>query len=142
MKMKKITLLMIAMMVFAALMVGACSGNTTNSPVGDWKLVSYGSAASPTPAAAGVDTTITFASNGQVTGNVGCNSFGGDYSVSGSQITFKPITSTLMACGDAIDAQEAEVLRVFAGTATFQVAGDTLTITTADGASVVVLERK
>src|SRR5688572_29538660 len=140
--MKKITLLMIALAIFVILTLGACSGNGANSPVGDWMLVSYGSSASPTPAAAGVDTSITFASNGQVMGNVGCNSFSGDYAVNGSQITFAPIISTLMACEDPIGTQEAEVFRVFTGTVNFQLTGNTLTITTADGASVVVLERK
>jgi heat shock protein HslJ len=142
MKMKKMTLMMIALTVFAALTLGACSGNAANSPVGDWELVSYGSTANPTPAAAGVDTSITFASNGQVTGNVGCNSFSGNYSVNGPQITFEPIISTLMACEDPVGTQEAEVFRVFTGIVNFQVAGDTLTITTEDGASVVVLARK
>ncbi len=140
--MKKIILMMISLLVLAGLMLTACAGNVTNSPVGDWKLVSYGSTASPTPAAAGVDTSITFASNDQVSGNVGCNSFSGDYSVNGSQITFGPIISTLMACEDPIGQQEAEVFHVFTGTVNFQVNGNTLTITSADGTSAVVLERK
>ena len=142
MKMKRVFLFAAALAAFAAFTLAACSGGAAGSPVGEWRLVSYGPTASQTPAAMGVDTNINFASNGQVMGNVGCNSFSGDYRVNGSQITFEPIISTLMACEDPIGTQEAEVFRVFASTVSFQVNEDSLTVTTADGASAVVLERK
>jgi heat shock protein HslJ len=140
--MKRLKIVLFALCTLAALALSACAGGRSSSPEGEWRLVSYGDAANPTPAVLGVDTTITFASNGQVMGNVGCNSFSGDYRVSGSQITFDPIISTLMACEDPIGTQEAEVFHVFTDTVSFQLSGDTMTITTPDGSSVVVLERK
>ena len=38
---------------------------TSTSLIGDWKLVSYGSPASPTPAAPDVDTSIVFGEDGK-----------------------------------------------------------------------------
>lgn len=142
MYMKRLKVVLFSLCMLVVLASSARAGSGSSSPEGEWRLVSYGDAANPTPAAMGVDTTITFASNGQVMGNVGCNSFSGDYAVSDSQITFDPLISTLMACEDPIGTQEAEVFRVFTETVNFQISGDTMTITTPDGNSAVVLERK
>jgi heat shock protein HslJ len=141
-KMKKSLLLCTTLFVIAGLTLAACAGNASASVVGDWNLVSYGSPASLTPAAPNVETTVTFGSDGKLSGNVGCNSFSGDYKVDGSTITFSAVISTMMACADPIMQQESAVLSVFANSATFKIDGKTLTITSADGASAVVLESK
>lgn len=109
---------------------------------GEWKLASYGDAASPTPALPDVETSIKF-ENGQMSGNVGCNGFGGEYELNGDQITFNGIMSTMMFC-EATSAQEQGVLGAFSDNAALQlqVNGDTLTITSTDGDSVVILTRK
>ena len=138
--MKRSTLLLTALFVLAVVLI-ACS---TSKPdiTGDWKLVSYGDAANPTPALADVDTTITFEDR-QMGGNVGCNGFGGAYELSGDEITFNGIMSTMMFC-EQTSAQEQGVLSVFSdnGALQIQLNGDSLTITSADGASVVNLARK
>ena len=138
--MKRSTLLLTALFVLAVVLI-ACS---TSKPdiTGDWKLVSYGDAANPTPALADVDTTITFEDR-QMGGNVGCNGFGGAYELSGDEITFSGIMSTMMFC-EQTSAQEQGVLSVFADNGALQIElnGDSLTITSADGASVVNLARK
>jgi heat shock protein HslJ len=136
--MKKIYLIMITMFMLAA-----CGGANSNSILGGWELVSYGNASGQT-AAASIDfnTFIDFSEDGELTGNVGCNSFGGDYEVNGNQITFGSIISTLMACEDPIGAQEAAVLKTFTDTATYDLKGDTLTITSADSTTSIVLARK
>lgn len=135
--MKKFVLGLLALFILAA-----CSGGTSASINGQWELVSHGSASSQTPAAPGVDTSIEFGSDGNLSGNVGCNGFGGDYKVDGDTITFGPIMSTLMFCEGPVGEQETTTLAVFAESATFVLDGNTLTITSADGGSVIVLARK
>jgi heat shock protein HslJ len=129
--------------MIAMFMLAACSGANANSIVGGWELVSYGPVAGQiTAASIDFNTFIDFDEDGELAGNVGCNSFGGDYKVDGNQITFGSIISTLMACEDPIGAQEAAVLQTFSGTATYDLNGDTLTITSEDGTTSVVLARK
>ncbi len=140
--MKKTTLLFVVTLVGALL--AACTGGGTSpaSIVGEWELVSYGNPASLTPALTEVETNISFGEDGQFGGNVGCNGFGAEYKVSDNQITFGPVMSTMMYC-EAIAGQESAVIGALSGNpVTFQLDGDTLTLTSADGASVVVLARK
>ena len=140
--MKKITQFLLIVFAITASMLTACSGNASTSLVGDWKLVSYGSSTNPTPADPNTDTSLTFGSNGTLNGNVGCNSFSGDYKVNGSTITFGPITSTMMACADPMMEQEGVVFNVFTNSATFNIDGNILTATSADGTSAVVFTNK
>lgn len=129
-------------LVLTVLFLAACASARTPDLSGAWTLVSYGDASNPTPALPGVDTSIEF-TDGQMSGNVGCNGFGGEYLQSGNTLTFGPVMSTLMFC-DATSDQEQGVLSLFAdGEAlTVQLDGGTLTITSADGSRVVTLSRK
>jgi heat shock protein HslJ len=141
-KMKKTHLLIIGMLI--GLMISACAGGVGSSAsiVGEWELVSYGSAASPTLALPDVETTISFGEDGRFGGNVGCNGFGAEYKVSGDEITFDAIVSTMMYC-EAVAEQESGVIGTLSeNPVTFQLNGNTLTLTSANGASVVVLARK
>ena len=137
-KMKKSHLLLTILLILA---LATCSPVKPDI-IGDWKLVSYGDVANPTPALPNVDTNITF-KDGQMSGNIGCNGFGGEYKLNGNKITFSGVMSTLMFC-EATSAQEQGVLGVFSDNAALQIQvnGDSLTITSADGASVVNLTRK
>ena len=124
------------------LVLTACASGTSASVTGQWKLVSHGSVSNQIPAAADVDTSIEFGSDGQMNGNVGCNGFGGEYTVDGDKITFGPVMSTMMFCEGPVGEQELTTIAVFQESATFALDGDTLTITSADGNSVIVLARK
>ena len=142
MKMKKSLLLWITLFAFAGLILTACSSGDTASLAGEWKLVSYGDTLNPTPVVPNVDTSINFDSNGKFLGNVGCNSFGSDYKVSGDQITFGSIASTLMFCEET-SSQESAILSILSDRVVkYQINGELLKITSADGAFVVVLARK
>lgn len=102
-----------------------------------WSLntvVGAGGTASSVPA--GVSATITFTADGRVTGNTGCNSFGGTATVTGTQITFGDLASTRRACVGAGGAVEADVLRVLAGTATYRIEGDRLILEATDGSGL------
>lgn len=138
--MKKLPLLSIVLFVFAVALAACSSAKSDIS--GEWKLVSYGDAASPTPALPDVDTSIQF-ENGQMNGNVGCNGFGGEYKLNGDKITFDGIMSTMMYCEET-SAQEQGVLGMFSDSVKLEVQrnGDVLTITSADGASIVNLALK
>jgi heat shock protein HslJ len=125
-----------------ALFLAACGGGSP-SIVGEWRIVSYGPAGSPIPAVAGVGASVNFDADGKVNGNAGCNQFFGTYSVSGNTITFSAIGSTAMAClDDGRMEQEQGVLAVLSGEASYALSGNSLIITSADGALLVVLEKK
>ncbi|MFN8402759.1 MAG: META domain-containing protein [Anaerolineales bacterium] len=134
--MKKIYMLIVVMFLLAA-----CAPAVSPSLEGTWQLVSYGSASSPTPADPSIDTSIVFDAE-KISGNVGCNQFNGSYTLEESKIVFGQFISTKMACIGNASIQESAILSAFIGTATFTLDGDTLTITSADGASVIVLARK
>jgi heat shock protein HslJ len=106
------------------------------------QLVSYGDVTNPTPAVPDVATTVKF-ENGKVSGNLGCNSFGGDYEMKGNTVVFGSIFSTEMYC-DATSTQEQAVFGIFSDGVdlSIQLNGDILTITSPDGSFVVNLARK
>jgi heat shock protein HslJ len=135
--MKKLVVGLLALFVLVA-----CAGGSSASITGQWKLVSYGSVSSQTPAAPDVDTSIEFKSGGPLSGNVGCNSFGGDYKVSGDTVTFGSVMSTMMFCEGPAGDQEMGTLAVLKDSAKFILDGNKLTITSGDGKSVIVLARK
>ena len=140
--MKKTPLLSIMLFVLSILILSACTGGASASVVGEWTLVSYGDASSPTPAAPDVETSINFDEKDKFSGNVGCNSFGSEYTVDGDQIVFGSIVSTMMFC-DATSAQESAVLSILSDQSVkYQINGEQLTITASDGDSVVVLAKK
>lgn len=124
-----------------AIALSACSGGGSSVSIdGQWKLVSYGSSSDQKPALPDVETSIEF-KDGQLSGNVGCNSFGGDYKVKGNTMELGPIMTTEMYC-EAVAEQESGTYAVLQGSVTFMLDGNTLTITSADGNSSIVLERK
>ena len=127
--------------LLALLILSACSGGSESSVAGTCKLVSYGDPASPTAAVPDVETSIEF-KEGQVSGNVGCNGFGGTYEIDGDKITFSEVVSTLMFCEGPVGDQELGTLAVLQDSTTYVLDGDTLTLTSADGTAVVVLARK
>jgi len=95
-------------------------------------LTAYGPVDSTTPAVPDVDATLVFGEDGTLAGSTGCNELGGTYTVEGDQITFVQIVSTLILCPDLQMAQEEAMLRVLMETASFNIEGDTLTITNDD----------
>jgi heat shock protein HslJ len=75
------------------------------------------------PSQAARPTAVRFSAN-RITGNAGCNSFGGRYSQTGDVLTVDQIVSTKMACiGDGM-AQEQTVFSVLAAPATINWTAD------------------
>lgn len=118
------------------LMLTACSGGNSATIEGEWELVSY----NQTAVAPDVETSIEF-KDGQMSGNVGCNGFGGEYTVNGDQIEFGPVMSTMMFC-EAVADQESSALAAMQNEATFILNGDRLTITSTDTSNFIMLKRK
>lgn len=75
------------------------SAAAPRSPVGDWRTRTNG-----------VVQTITFAEDGTVSGNAGCNRFTGTYTTDGSDISIGPLAATLMACEENVMNAEATFL--------------------------------
>jgi putative lipoprotein len=123
---------LLTLLIFTLAITACTAGNESASLIGSWNLTSFGPAAAPTPAVAESGAVLTFNQDGTVTGNSGCNGFGGNYKVDDDKITFDQITSTLMACDDARMAQEGAVHQVLTDTATYKVVGNTLTLTNND----------
>lgn len=125
--------------VIAISLLSACSASPAVDVTGAWALVAYGDKAEPISAIEQVDSFIKFA-DGQVTGNVGCNSFGGLYQLKGKTIIFEPIMSTEMYCERTME-QEAGVLAALRGSVTVELEGDLLTLTSEDGQVVILTPR-
>ena len=122
--MKKYLLLLL----LASIMLSACTPQE-ESLQRTWTLTAYGPEGATIPVAADSQASIVFNEDGTITGNSGCNGFGGEYSVDGDQVTFSGLVSTLMACADPLMSQEGAVFQVLNGTASYEIDGDTMTIT-------------
>jgi heat shock protein HslJ len=67
-------------------------------------------------------------------GNTGCNSFGGEYTLSGDSLRFGMLASTRRACTDeALNAQEASYLTALGNVRTWRITGDSLELSGASG---------
>lgn len=64
---------------------------------------------------------LTFAEDGTVSGNLGCNDFNAKVKVSGAQLTFGAVSSTRKMCAGTAGQVEAHLLKAMAGKATYEV---------------------
>jgi len=88
------------------------------------------------PGADKVLPTIAFA-DGSVSGNAGCNTFSGSYTVSGASLTIGQLASTKMACGTVETAVETAVLGRLGKVAGYTMTADALTLTDSSGATLL-----
>jgi len=91
-----------------------------------WKLMQLG----PNGALDEAPATLSFSKDGKVSGNGGCNSFQGPYTVSGMTLKIGPLASTMKACGDAADKQESSLLKALEQAQAFQIGATQLQINT------------
>lgn len=103
-----------------------------------WQLVSFGPTGALIPMIAGSTISLAFSADGQATGNGGCNTYGGSYTVQGDTLVFGEIVSTLMACADqTVTDQEQQYLQALHTANRFEITADTLTIEYDNGSSVL-----
>jgi heat shock protein HslJ len=87
------------------------------------------------------EVTAEFGADGQMGGSAGCNRYFASYTVDGSNLTIGQAGSTMMACEPMeVMEQEAHFLTALGAAATWQIEGDMLTISDADGAPVVTFQ--
>ncbi|GAB4266174.1 MAG: hypothetical protein Kow0080_07180 [Candidatus Promineifilaceae bacterium] len=134
--------------LFLASFITACIPTTQPATVLDdtdrlagttWQLVEYGSPDNPQRPLPGTQITLTF-QDGQAGGSTSCNSYGGSYTLNGSQLTFGEMAMTTMECVDeAIMTQENDYIALLASAPSFQIrlgsqnGLDTLILTSTQG---------
>lgn len=96
---------------------------------GTWDVTSFYTGSAVSSPTAGTTLTVKFGAK-QVSGDGGCNTFSGSFTVSGTDaITIGPLASTLKACADpALDTQEQQYLAALQLAKTYRVTGNTLTL--------------
>lgn len=100
---------------------------------GEWKATSYSTGEAVQSVASASTLTAKF-EHGQVSGESGCNSFGGPYEVHGSSIDLGPLRSTLKACADpALQTQEQQYQEALHLASTYEVTNAILQLFRADG---------
>jgi heat shock protein HslJ len=110
-----------------------------NPLIGSWVVTGYnnGQQAVVSPLA-GMTLTAVFTADA-VSGNGGCNTYNGDYSLDGDAVTIGPLGSTRMACDQAVMDQETQLLAALQVPSTVEVSGGNVTLRDADGAMQVTL---
>ena len=106
----------------------------------DWVLDSYTTRGdSVSPVIAGTTVTAKFSPDGNVTGNAGCNHYGGGYLLEGTNISVSSLFSTLMYCGEpeGVMEQEARYLALLGNASSYRVRGDRLTLTDEEGTDLL-----
>jgi heat shock protein HslJ len=68
--------------------------------------------------------TIAFSGDGTVSGNAGCNTFNGTYTVSGSNLTFGALATTRKACADPVNTIEQAYLAALQATTAYEITSD------------------
>ncbi len=99
-----------------------------------WSLSSFEPGRVPLP-----NTTITLAfdNSSTVSGNSGCNTYSGSYTVNGSSLSIGPLISTQMACEQDVMDQEQLYLNALQGAASFDLPGGQLVIFDAGGQEIL-----
>ena len=104
-----------------------------------WALVSINGQ----PPTAGRALTLSFQSDSQLGGDSGCNSYGGQYHLSGSRITVTQMISTLRACAEQpLNDQEAVFQKALGDAAQINLAGNQLTVKNASGGEVLAFQKQ
>ena len=115
----------ITLITFLTIQLSAC-GNVGGDPLDgtSWELTAI---SKHTPVE-GSHLTLAF-EDGQVSGNSGCNSFGGEYDAKGDRLEIGMLMSTLMACAEpAMMEQETEFMRMLGDAQRFEIADGQLQI--------------
>jgi putative lipoprotein len=91
----------------------------------------------------GIQTILTIAPDGAVSGTGGCNRMAGRATISGDAITFGRIASTRMGCAPAVMDQESKFFAALEDVRAWRIdpARQRLALLDADGKQIVVLAR-
>jgi len=105
----------------------------------DWVLDGYSTGGDAVSSLVnGTTISAKFAPDGNVTGNAGCNHYGGQYILDGANLSVSSLYSTLMYCGEpGVMEQEAKYLDLLANVSSYRVEGDRLTLLDETGAGLL-----
>jgi heat shock protein HslJ len=130
-------------MLLAVLLLAGCA--SANTPPDDnaptlagtfWRLTEYGT---PGELQAPIDQyqpTLSIA-EGSLSGSTGCNTYGGEYRIEETTMTFGALAQTERAClEDGVMQQESRYMELLRNVESFALADDTLTLTAPDGVLV------
>jgi heat shock protein HslJ len=138
--MQKRMMILVAALVVAIVLAACAAPTQPNSSAEQpslsgttWTLTELNGAV-PLP---GHVPTLEFGTDGQATGNSGCNQYFGSYTVNDDTLNFGQLGSTMMGCEEPVMQQEMIFLETLGTSAIFTINGDTLTITTAADATLV-----
>ena len=109
---------------------------------GPWAVTGFndGSGAVVSPVA-GSELTVDFSPDGQVFGSSGCNTYSGPFTLEDGSLVVGALALTMMACDDALNAQEQQLLTALQVPTTVEASGGTITLRDANGATQVTLAR-
>ena len=125
MKILRITVLITIFTIMMSACVGGSPASEPNLEDTTWLLMTY----NDTRPIDGTQPTIQF-EDGQVSGNAGCNSYGGSYQVKGDAISFEALFNTEMACmePEGLMDQEQAYLELLGTAQRFELVDGVLTI--------------
>jgi putative lipoprotein len=99
------SLILLTGIVLAACGIIPSTGDRLMSEV--WTLQSMVSGGADVALEDGVTTTIQFSEDGTYSGNGGCNSYSGSYTIEGNSISLGVAASTLVACATGMEQEAA-----------------------------------
>jgi heat shock protein HslJ len=108
------------------------------SIVGSWAMGSYNNGRGGFQSAlADTQVTAVFSEDGKLTGNAGCNTYSGSYTVDGDKLDIGPVITTKKACAPDIMAQEAAYLRALEAATVFAIQANEMVLRDDKGAAQV-----
>lgn len=108
-----------------------------------WEVINFNNGNAITTLVPDTRITMDFGTDGQVTGNAGCNSYFGPYQASGNSIMISQLGGTTRFCTDpaGVMDQEAQFLSRLSSVANLRIDGNRLELTSAGGQIVVIANR-
>jgi heat shock protein HslJ len=110
-------------------------GQTNSLSKTSWNVTGYNNSKQAVVGTiAGTTLTMTFGDDGTISGNSGCNTFSGQYSLNGQSITISPLASTMRACiePEGIAEQETAFMAALEQAVEWFIQGDQLSLRTAE----------
>jgi putative lipoprotein len=104
------------------------AGNAALDITGSWTLTSGSNADGDITPVEGSPVTMDVTADGAVSGSSGCNTYNGDVTIDGTEVSFGPIASTMMACADDIMAVESAYQAALGDVNEGALENDTLTL--------------
>ena len=126
--------------LFVLLFAAACSSSGTAGEIDRlidvvWRVVGLTGVDADEPDRPH-EASVTFRSDGRITGNAGCNGFFGDLDIGDDRVNIGPIGITEMACVDRAD--WFALFEVLSGELSVVVEGSTATLTSARGGTITI----